>query len=276
MRNIFLTVLGLFLLLTACSSGNKSNIRYPEDKVGSAAYFGVSDNFKCVVPCIQHVVANEVKIDASKMTYTLTFISYDSLSKKTVESKIEGNIKPSIAKYPVSSMNTKNIIYAVIKLDNQKVPKDIISAKIIVTVKMDADESFAFTLPVENIKGEKSMLLIPEVTPQGNSVYDIKLNSIRLANRENEYLPSSELMRVGIASAKGKSTLWSSNDGMNFMTVIKKVQPAGVGEIYVNSIVFDKSSDNVKSMPAGNYYLHFVIPAKPEIISTEIDCYLGK
>lgn len=102
-------------------------------------------------------------------------------------------------------MNTKNIIFAVIKLDNQTVPRNVISANIKATVKIDDDESFAFNMPIENLKGEKSMLLIPGVTSLGNSNYELQLNSIRLAKRENEYLPSSEAMRVGIYSAKAIS-----------------------------------------------------------------------
>lgn len=277
MRKLYLTVFGLSLLLiTACSSSDKANIRYSDDKTVSIAYYGVDDSAKFVIPCIQYVFANGVKIKAEKITYTITFMSYDSLTKQAIESKIDGIIKPSVSKYPVSSMNTKNIIFAVIKLDNQKVPRTVISATIKATVKMDDDESFVFNMPIENLKGEKSMLLIPGVTSLGNSNYELQLNSIRLATRENEYLPSSEAMRVGIYSAKGRKPIWSSNNGVNYLTVIKKVQPSEVGKIHINSIVFDKSSDNIKSMPQGFYNISFLIPARPEVFSTEIECYLDK
>lgn len=277
MRKLFFIVLGLSLLINSCSFCSKSSGCQKVDPLQAVAYFGANDKYKCVVPVITlNIPARDSLKVVERLEYSIVFYKYDNIAKRNNESKFDGLVKPFYADYPISEDSLKRTIYAVIPLDIEKSTIGFDSAKLGTKIKYNNTAYVTSDVSISNANGDKSMLLIPSVKRLRESVYELNINSIRLALRENEYLPSSETMRVRIISANGRKPIWSSNEGMNYMAVIMKVEPENIGDTFIHSFVLDKLSDNVKSMTSGKYYLNFLIPAKPEIISTEIECYLDK
>jgi len=89
------------------------------------------------------------------------------------------------------------------------------------------------------------------------------LSAKRKYKKENEYLPSSEDLRVKVKTQSGK-TIWLSNYGKNFLQVISEVNPVEVGDVHVYSIKWDGKSRSGKLFKSGSYIVELTIPAQPD------------
>jgi hypothetical protein len=92
---------------------------------------------------------------------------------------------------------------------------------------------------------------------------DFIINSLRIREIPNEYLPTSEKIALRISNEKG-SEIYSSSYGMNFLMVISNVKPEKVGEIKREKISWNYKNNDGKRVGKGKYSIDVIIPARPE------------
>lgn len=113
-----------------------------------------------------------------------------------------------------------------------------------------------------------ALSLTPFIRPGDESSVLIGVNATRNRIIEGEYLPSSEDVRVIIRS--GFKTIWKSNDGMAFLTVITPVRPESVGEISTYSLDWDGNDTQGQPLRPGEYTADIIIPSRPAPYQTQI------
>jgi hypothetical protein len=123
--------------------------------------------------------------------------------------------------------------------------------------------------PVQFISRDTSALtLTPFIRPGDEESIAIGVNAARNRMIEGEYLPSSEDIRVVIRS--GFKTIWQSNQGMAFLTVITPVRPESVGEVSIYVLDWDGTDTQGQPLAPGQYTADIIIPARPAPYQTQI------
>ncbi|MBU3741346.1 MAG: hypothetical protein FGM24_03560 [Candidatus Kapabacteria bacterium] len=79
---------------------------------------------------------------------------------------------------------------------------------------------------------------------------------------EQEYLPSSEDVRVTVFNASG-TEVWNSGSGMAFLTMITSVQPQERGDVATVSRIWNGQTSSGTTVPKGTYTAEILIPAIP-------------
>ena len=87
---------------------------------------------------------------------------------------------------------------------------------------------------------------------------------------ENEYIPTSETLRVDILNQKG-AVVWSSGMGQNFLQVINPVLPKSTGESHKYTVEWDGFASNRIPLNPGDYIVRMTIPAKPNPYTASIE-----
>lgn len=123
---------------------------------------------------------------------------------------------------------------------------------------------------IEKDDNRKALELYPSVNKTSDSTATFVLYAKRDHIKENEYIPTSEKMRVLIFSEKGKM-VYNSSFGKNFLQVISPVLPEKVGEIYKYELKWDGVDTNGKRLPTGTYRVEMIIPANPQKYSKSIE-----
>jgi hypothetical protein len=78
----------------------------------------------------------------------------------------------------------------------------------------------------------------------------------------DEYLPSTEDVRVIISDADG-NTIWRSDAGLMFSTMIMKVEPQDRGSVAVVERRWNGLDAAGSTVPSGSYRADVIIPALP-------------
>ena len=123
--------------------------------------------------------------------------------------------------------------------------------------------------PARFIAQDTSALsLIPFVQLGDEATVVIGVNATRNRVIEGEYLPSSEDVRVVIRS--GFKTIWQSNQGMAFLTVISPVRPESIGEVSTYTLDWDGTDAEGQPLTPGEYTADIIIPSRPAPYQTQI------
>lgn len=96
----------------------------------------------------------------------------------------------------------------------------------------------------------------------------IGVDAMRMRKVDGEYLPSSEDLRVVIRQSF--KTVWQSNSGMSFLTVVMPVKPELPGEHSIYTLEWNGTDDGGMPLPPGDYTADIIIPAKPAPYHTQI------
>jgi len=127
----------------------------------------------------------------------------------------------------------------------------------------------------QNIKPQTSseskdvLTLYPSVNKDTDSTITFILYAQRNASKVDEYMPSSEKLRVIIFSEKGE-VIWNSSFNRNFLQMVTPVYPERIGDVYKYSLKWDGYDNHAKPVPVGTYRAQLIIPAKPNTYSESI------
>jgi hypothetical protein len=116
---------------------------------------------------------------------------------------------------------------------------------------------------------EDVLTLFPSANKGTDSTITFVLYAQRNALKVDEYMPSSEKLRVIIFSEKGE-VKWNSSFNRNFLQVVTPVYPENIGEIHKYSLKWDGYDNHAKPVPAGTYRAQLIIPSKPNSYSESI------
>ncbi len=120
-------------------------------------------------------------------------------------------------------------------------------------------------LSTNEIFNKEFLLLEPGFKKISEDKYKFTLKATRLKERENEYIPDSETLRIelyGVSKMVRKPPVWDSSEGKNFMQMVMPVKPEKIGDTYTYELVWDgRDRDGKKISEAIAVY---IIPAKPE------------
>jgi len=106
------------------------------------------------------------------------------------------------------------------------------------------------------------MELIPFDAKVDTTSYMLGLIAVRRDTIEEEYLPSSEEIRAGIFSPKGK-LLWESSYDINYTMQVGVVKPEKIGNAKIYSVFWNGLTNDRLKMPSRDYRLKLFIPANP-------------
>lgn len=115
----------------------------------------------------------------------------------------------------------------------------------------------------------KAVELTPHFQLQDDGFVKFTVEVRRNWKPTDEYIPSSELLRVEVFTESGKK-IWSSADGKNFMQVINELQPQVPGYVQTYSQLWDARIEG-KIISPGKYKALMTIPAKPTPYSTSLN-----
>lgn len=115
--------------------------------------------------------------------------------------------------------------------------------------------------------------LMPSVTRQNDGTYQFLLRATRRRIVPGEYFPSSEQLRIAIFNGKG-ATVWSSNDGMAFLTVVMPVEPALQGASHLYTLDWNAMASDGVRLPSGRYRVQLTLPARPAPYTCFLDVVL--
>lgn len=123
--------------------------------------------------------------------------------------------------------------------------------------------------PAQFISQDTSALtLTPFIRLSKGTSVVIGVNAARKRVVEGEYLPSSEDVRVVIRS--GFKTIWQSNQGMAFLTVVSPVRPESPGEVSTYTIDWNGTDAHGQPLTPGEYTADIIIPSRPAPYQTQI------
>ncbi|MCK5741808.1 MAG: hypothetical protein KAH48_06285, partial [Chlorobi bacterium] len=133
-------------------------------------------------------------------------------------------------KFLKGNANIAMTLGAVFLIDKKIVPTGLIDKTFKFSVRKD-DNCYYFVkdysgmfVESQNINESTALRLLPYYTNLTGGEVEFVLSVKRAHQKENEYLPSSEDLRIEVKTQSGK-TIWSSNYGMNFLQVISEVKP---------------------------------------------------
>jgi hypothetical protein len=122
----------------------------------------------------------------------------------------------------------------------------------------------------ETVSNEDVLTLYPSINKDSDSTATFVLYAQRNKLKTDEYLPSSEKLRIIIFSEKGE-VKWNSSFNKNFLQVVTPVYPENVGGIYKYSLKWDGYDTYGRQLPPGNYRVQMIIPAQPKMYSESIE-----
>ncbi len=104
--------------------------------------------------------------------------------------------------------------------------------------------------------------LRPFARSTADGTIDIGAEVRRIYTMSDEYLPSTEDVRVIISDADG-NTIWRSDAGLMFSTMIMKVEPQDRGSVAVVERRWNGLDAAGSTVPSGSYRADVIIPALP-------------
>ncbi|MDA3842996.1 MAG: BsuPI-related putative proteinase inhibitor [Candidatus Kapabacteria bacterium] len=167
------------------------------------------------------------------------------------------------------SKNAPLLVGAVFQIDKKLVPTGLIDKTFKFSIKKD-DNCYYFVtdynglfVESQNINESSALRFFPFYTNLSDGEVEFALSVKRAHLKENEYLPSSEDLRIEVKTQSGK-TIWTSTEGKNFLQVISEVKPVEVGDVHVYSMKWDGKSRSGKPFKSGTYIVELTIPAQPD------------
>lgn len=124
---------------------------------------------------------------------------------------------------------------------------------------------FRTTVPIEQAS---PLTLVPFARMRGDSVAVIGAQATRVYRRKDEYLPSSERLRVIITDRKG-NVIWRSDAGMAYLTSVNPVMPEQIGRDEAYSLEWNGLDLNATPVSRGEYEVEIIIPSKPSPYTTK-------
>ncbi len=115
-----------------------------------------------------------------------------------------------------------------------------------------------------------ALALLPQVARSDDSGYVFTLRATRRRTVPGEYFPSSEQLRISVVNMKG-ATVWSSDQGLAFLTVVMPVEPEQMGATYVYQQEWNGITIDGESLPPGRYRVVFLLPVRPLPYSQTLD-----
>ncbi|MBU3698417.1 MAG: hypothetical protein FGM33_00180 [Candidatus Kapabacteria bacterium] len=115
-----------------------------------------------------------------------------------------------------------------------------------------------------------ALALMPEISQGSDSGYVFTLRATRRRVVEGEYFPSSEQLRISVVNAKG-ATVWSSDHGMAYLTVIMPVEPEQKGSSHVYQQEWNGITLDGEPLRPGRYRVTFLLPVRRASYSTTLD-----
>ena len=112
-----------------------------------------------------------------------------------------------------------------------------------------------------------ALALIPSFQQNADSTIRFTVRAVRRRIVDSEYFPSSELVRIRIINRKGQ-IVWSSNDGLAFLTMIYPVEPQMVGGVHDYTLDWNGRTTSGDPVPSGTYTMEVTLPTKPLAYTT--------
>lgn len=112
--------------------------------------------------------------------------------------------------------------------------------------------------------------LRPYARSTAQGTVDIGAEVRRIYLTTEEYLPSTEDVRIMIADING-ANVWRSDDGLMFSTMIMKVQPQDRGAVANVERRWNGRDSGGQAVPPGTYRATIIIPAIPQSYQASID-----
>ncbi|MBU3678562.1 MAG: hypothetical protein FGM32_03030 [Candidatus Kapabacteria bacterium] len=119
------------------------------------------------------------------------------------------------------------------------------------------------------VAADTSALQLLTSYSQDGKQYTFTATAHRRRQVPGEYFPSSEQLRIRIINGKG-AVVWSSSEGLAFLTMIYPVEPSGVGEMHEYSLTWNGVQSDGTPLPAGLYTVEYTLPVKPLAYSTSV------
>ena len=132
-----------------------------------------------------------------------------------------------------------------------------------------ASDHVVFTEPVTMVE-TSAVELSPFQHATDDDAIELGAYVQRVWLPEEEYLPSSEEVRVTVFDGSGNE-VWNSGSGMAFLTMISSVKPQERGEVMVVSRVWNGTTLSGATVPSGTYTAEIRIPAVPFPYSATMD-----
>jgi len=136
-------------------------------------------------------------------------------------------------------------------------------------IETDEECYYQDVAPQPSIGTKDVITLYPSVNKDTDGTLTFILYAQRNRIKVDEYMPTSEKLRVIIYSEKGE-VKWNSAFSRNFLQVVTPVYPKEVGEVYKYSLKWDGYDNHAKLMPPGKYRAQMIIPSKPNSYSESI------
>ena len=151
-----------------------------------------------------------------------------------------------------------------------RIPESIATRMVHSTLSIGFEQGSIMKIhPAQFISRDTSALTLnPFIRPGDEGLVVIGVNATRNRVIEGEYLPSSEDVRVIIRS--GFKTIWQSNQGMAFLTVVSPVRPESVGEVSTYNLDWDGTDAEGQPLAPGDYTADIIIPSRPAPYQTQI------
>ncbi|MCX7880434.1 MAG: hypothetical protein N2517_07210 [Ignavibacteria bacterium] len=126
------------------------------------------------------------------------------------------------------------------------------------------------TFPVRFADERRKFFAIPNIFINSDTNFVFALDLVRLEEKEDEYFPTSERLRIRIESKAGKE-IWASDFNTNFLQVIGEVEPIEIGKIrrYILQWIGKDFSGN--KVPSGEYNVYFILPIKKHEIVEKLE-----
>ncbi len=108
-----------------------------------------------------------------------------------------------------------------------------------------------------------NLLYFPDVEHDDNGNVNFNIHVARLHKQGQEETPTSESLRLVIASQNGNQ-YWYSNPGANFMQAFFPVKPAETGTSHTFKMFWDGTTTNKMLLPPGKYSGLITIPVRSQ------------
>lgn len=180
----------------------------------------------------------------------------------------------TVLRYPLTftSMGAPGKTETLTTMITADLPSEIAAGAIEMSISAKAD-SKERTFAVSALVDTAALELAPSMTRQNDGTYQFMLRATRRRIVPEEYFPSSEQLRIAIFSAKG-ATVWSSNDGMAYLTVVMPVEPALQGASHLYSLDWNGMASDGARLPTGRYQVQLTLPVRPAPYSCFLDVVL--
>lgn len=123
--------------------------------------------------------------------------------------------------------------------------------------------------PIDGAPTDTSAVQLLTSYAQDGKEYTFTATALRRREVPGEYFPSSEQLRIRIINGKG-AVVWSSNEGLAFLTMVYPVEPAAVGQMHEYSLTWNGLQSDGSPISAGRYTIEYTLPVKPLPYSTTV------